>query len=278
LGKLKTSAEVKNLKLKSILGDHLRELAAREGIDPKGRVGELVKKLLKVDEGRIDEFIKERYADLAGERRKQISDKELKAELDKVTDFSWGMVQGGLDQRIQREYVRQHYRYDDLLQAVKGNLQGEVESYVVCSWYNHWTTVLIEDHISEHENVIPTLKKVKGIDLFFRGQPFDLKTTMLPKGFELARAKADLSELAVWLYENQGEERFGDDPRFFVVLADSKNPDESWKLKRDVTFVFKQIDNFLGSEDVSEADQIVFEYGDETFVTLAKVLLVVREQ
>lgn len=277
MANLKTSAEVKNLKLKSISGDDLRELAVQEKIDPKGRVGELAKRLLKLEHATIDRFIKEKYGAVLGERRSLVSDTALKAELDKVSNFSWGMVQGGLDQKIQRDYVRQYYKYDELLQAVKSQLQGEVESYVVCTWYNHWTTVLIEDHIAEHQNVIPTLKKVKGVDLFFRGQPFDLKTTMLPKGFELATAKSDPKDLSVWLYENQGAERFGDDPRFFVVLADAKNPDESWKLKRDFDFVFQRIDAFLNSENVSEDDEIVFEYGDETFVTLAKMLLIVRE-
>ena len=72
------------------------------------------------------------------------------------------------------------------------------------------------------------------------------------------------------------EERFGDDARFFVVLADSKNRDESWKLKRDFDFVYQQMDRFLNTEGVSEEDEIQFTYRRRPYVTFAKVLLIVR--
>jgi len=40
--------------------------------------------------------------------------------------------------------------------------------------------VLIEEYISTHPKVIPTIKNIKGIDIFFNDQPFDLKITYLP--------------------------------------------------------------------------------------------------
>lgn len=274
---MKSNTEVKNLKLQTIPVPLLRELASLARINKADRSADLIKRLLEIPDARIDEFIKGKYAEKLAARRDQVPDRLLQRELERVDRFSWGVVQGGLDQMIQHSFVRRYSRYEELLGAVRTHLFPDVESYVVCTWYNHWTTVLIEDHISEHDNVVPTLKKKKGIDLFFRGQPFDLKTTKLPRGFDLARAKKAPRDLLVALYEQQGAERFGADPRMYVVLVDEANQDESWKLKRDTDFVFPRIDEYLGTEQVSEVDEVVFEYGGQTHTTVAKLMLFVRE-
>ncbi len=41
-------------------------------------------------------------------------------------------------------------------------------------------------------------------------------------------------ELIVWLYENQGEMRFGAENRLYLILADSKDFTESWETKESV--------------------------------------------
>ena len=53
----------------------------------------------------------------------------------------------------------------------------------------------------------------------------------------------DPQHLAIWMYEHQGPQRFGSDNRFFVVLVDKENLENSWKLKRDFNFIFSKIDN-----------------------------------
>jgi hypothetical protein len=40
-------------------------------------------------------------------------------------------------------------------------------------------------------------------------------------------------ELMKWLYEEQGLRRFDAANRFFIILIDSNNLEESWKLKRN---------------------------------------------
>jgi hypothetical protein len=275
---VRSNIEVKNLKLQTIPVPLLRELARLEGVSAAGGSADLVKRLLQIPDARIDQFIKGKYAEKLVARRDRAPDHVLQRELERVDRFSWGTVQGGLDQKIQRSFVRRYSRFDELLGAVRTDLFPDVESYVVCTWYNHWSTVLIEDHISKHANVVPTLKEKKGIDLFFRGQPFDLKTTKPPRGFELARAIEAPRDLLVALYEKQGAERFGADPRMYVVLVDEANQDESWKLKRDTNFVFPRIDEYLETEQVSEADEVVFKYGGTTHTTVAKLMLFVRQQ
>jgi len=205
---LVTKKELTNLKLRAIKLDDLKELAENLNIKTKGGATDLIKRMIEVSQNKIDEFIKQKYQKQVEERRQLISDEELKKELLKVESFRWGVVQGELDRKIQIEYVRKFVRYEDLIKGVKDKLYSDVTSYVVATWYNHWTTVLIEDNISQHQRVIPILKKNFGIDIFFDSQPFDLKITYLPKEYSLEKALKNPKDLIVWMYENQGPQRF----------------------------------------------------------------------
>ncbi|PIS26609.1 MAG: hypothetical protein COT45_00660 [bacterium (Candidatus Stahlbacteria) CG08_land_8_20_14_0_20_40_26] len=270
--------EVLNLKLSSIPVDKLRELASNLEVDKRDTGADIVKRLLSCPAtGKvIDDFMKLKYIKRIETRRSIISDSELKEELGKVKSFSWGVVQGQLDQKIQAEYVRKIVRYEDLLNSVKAKLHDDVTSYVICTWFNHWTTVLIEEHISTHHKVVPTLKNIKGIDIFFDGQPFDLKVTYLPRDYEPRYATESPKDLAIWMYENQGAQRFGADNRLFVVLLDKDNPEKSWELKRNFSLVFEKIDEFFNKEEVSENDEIIFTFGRKTYTAVSKVLIIAR--
>lgn len=271
---LVSKKELTNLKLRSIKAEELRKLASLVGVDARGTVSGLIKRLIDIPQSKIDEFIKKKYQDYIKERQKLISDEDLKQELLKVKEFRWGVVQGQLDQKIQTEYVRRFVRYDDLINGVKNKLHDDITHYVIATWYNHWTTVLIEDHISQHPRVIPTLKNNFGVDIFFDDQPFDLKITYLPREFTLDEVLKKPKDLIVWLYENQGAQRFGADNRLFVVLASKNNLEESWKLKRDFDFVFDEIDKFFDNASVSTKDEIVFSFKKKTYTTISKILII----
>ena len=273
---LVSKKELINLKLNSIKVNELKELAESLGIDPKGKTSNLIKRLINAPEKKIDDFIKRKYREHVKERQKIISDAELERELMKVKEFKWGVVQGQLDQKIQTEYVRRFVKYDDLIRGVKNKLHRDITHYVIATWFNHWTTVLIEDHISQHPRVVPTLKNYKGIDIFFDDQPFDLKITYLPRGYSLENALKNPKELIIWLYENQGAQRFGADNRFFVVLASKNNLEESWRLKRDFDFVFSEIDKFFDEAKVSAEDEIVFSFKKKTYTTISKILIITK--
>ncbi len=270
--------EVLNLKLGSIPVSGLREIAEIFGVLSRGAACDIIKRLLekRPDEHQIDHFIKQKYAEQIGQRRRIISDEALKEELNKVKFFSWGIVQGQLDQKIQREFVRRIYHYEDLVSSVERSLHTEVTNYVVCTWFNHWSTVLLEEHIGMHPRVVPTIKSIRGIDLFFDGQPFDLKVTYLPRRYDIGNALQRPQDLAIWLYENQGEQRFGADNRIFVILLNPDDPERSWELKRDFELIFGKIDRFFDTESVSDADEIVFSYRRRTYTTIAKVLLITK--
>jgi len=275
---LLSQKEVLNFKLGSIPLPDLKILAQRLSVESTGSVTEIIKRILgsKPEESRIDEFIKQKYSVKIQDRKDVISDEDLKKELLKVQTFSWGVIQGKLDQKIQTEYVRKIVRYEDLLSNVKAKLHDEITNYVICTWFNHWTTVLIEEHISVHSKVVPTLKNIKGIDIFFNGQPFDLKITYLPRKYDPITAINDLSGLAIWMYENQSDQRFGSDNRLFVVLLDKSNPERSWELKRDFKLVFNKIDKFFDTQAVTEKDEIVFSYKKKTYTAISKVLFITK--
>ena len=273
---LVSEKELTNLKLKAIKADDLKELAASVSVEPKGSVGDLIKKLIDLPQNKIDAFIKTKYQLQVRERQKMISDNELIKEVQKVTDFNWGVVQGQLDQKIQAEYVRKFFRYQDLINGVKSKLHDDVTSYVIATWYNHWTTVLIEDHIGLHPKIIPTLKNNFGVDIFFNGQPFDLKTTYLPRGYSIDEAIKNPRQLAIWMYEKQGDQRFDANNRLFVILSDKENPEDSWKLKRNFDLVFRAIDNFFDTTVVSTEDEIIFVFKKKTYTTISKTLIIVK--
>jgi len=279
MNELVSQEKLVNMKLESMKVDHLRKLADSVSIKPKRlNKGKLIEQLMGLSQHTIDSFIKDEYQAKVEERRQSISDDELIRELQQVTDFNWGVVQGQLDRKIQREYVREICHYQDLLSGVKSKLRDDITSYVVATWYNHWTTVLIEDHISSHPKVVPTLKNISGVDIFFDGQPFDLKTTYLPRGYpySINDALANPYGLATWLYEKQGAQRFGSDNRLFIILADKNNLDQSWKLKRDFDFVFGKIDQFLNEATVSTEDEIVFTYAKQSHTAVTKILIITK--
>lgn len=276
---LLSEKEVLNLKLKTIPTNILREIASSRNIHHQV-ISDIIKDLIghPKSHSEIDKVIKQYYQNQIEERQKIISDSQLLSELNLVDEFNWGVVQGQLDGKIQTNYVRKYPVYSDLIKNVKSTLHNEITNYVVCTWYNHWTTVLIEDFISQHRKVIPTLKNVKGVDIFFEGQPFDLKITYLPSGFHqsISEAIREPKGLIIWLYENQGAQRFGYDNRLFVILYDEKNPSDSWKIKRDISFIHSKINLFFEKETVTLDDEIVFQFNKDTYTAISKILFITK--
>jgi hypothetical protein len=86
--------------------------------------------------------------------------------------------------------------------------------------------------------------------------------------------------LAKWLYENQGEMRFGSENRLFLVLVDTDDFNSSWKLKRNIDLlkpaISKYLDNF--KEKKMEDFKITFSYKGkpEPFSALTDIIFVVK--
>ena len=139
---------------------------------------------------KIHEAILELFEITRSERRK--NEDRLINELYKVESFEWGGIhQNSLEQTIVNNYVKKITSFDQLNSAVENELAYSMKSYVVASWYNHWSSIVIEDIFNDHQSTIPAIGQIKKIDFFINEKPFDLKVTYMPEGYTKNYRKHD---------------------------------------------------------------------------------------
>jgi hypothetical protein len=292
----------------------------------------------------LDNFIKSENTKQVG----ALNTEHLVSELYKLKNFDWGGdYQNSLDKYLVSRYVKvQNPSYENLLSKFETEISVAVQGYVLNSWYNHWSSILIEHIFKSHKEVLPTVGQIKSVDFFINDVPFDLKVTYLPaeyirtkrkeKGLPveltflkkkateakiifdktakpadifyeivekmkdrnddfclevlktlkdekleiLQEAQDDPKMLATWLYENQGEMRFGSENRLFLVLVDTDDFINSWKLKRNIDLlkptILTYLDNFKTKK--TEDLKIEFEFKGKTkpFTALTDIIFVVK--
>jgi len=272
---------------------------------------------------------------------------QLESELFKMKVFDWGGdYNNSLDKYLVSRYVKVIKFYDVLMSKLETEIGVAVQGYVLNSWYNHWSSILIEHVFKSHKSVLPTVGQIKSVDFFINDIPFDLKVTYLPaeyikrkrseKGFpvELTYLKKKAREaqinfdkeakasdiyyeivekmknkndsfclsalktikdqklsilndaindpkiLAKWLYENQGEMRFGSENRLFLVLVDTDDFDNSWKLKRNLELLKPKINTYLDAFSTKQIDdlKVTFEYSGRAnkFTSITDIIFVVK--
>jgi len=93
---LVSQEEVYFSKLKTLPKEALQELCKSEGIDPKGKVAEIINRLFshKVSESIIDKYIKDGYRKKRHNERdsKGITHSIIEKELNKVQSHVWGLT------------------------------------------------------------------------------------------------------------------------------------------------------------------------------------------
>ena len=130
----------------------------------------------------IRHTIRSIYAD--GRNERALYEPQLIAELYKVTTFDWGgLHQNSLDKAIVDNYVKKIRSFDIINEKIDQELFASMRGYTQCSWYNHWTSILIEDIFKQHPSVLPTVGLIKKVDFFVNDVPFDLKVTHFPEGY-----------------------------------------------------------------------------------------------
>jgi hypothetical protein len=273
---------------------------------------------------------------------------QLVSELYKLKNFDWGGdYQNSLDKYLVTRYVKvQNPSYENLLAKFETEISVAVQGYVLNSWYNHWSSILIEHIFKSHSEVLPTVGQIKSVDFFINNVPFDLKVTYLPAEYlktkrkeqglpvELTFLKKKATEakivfdktakptdilyeivekmkdrndvfclgvlktlkdeklkilkevqrnpkiLATWLYENQGEMRFGSENRLFLVLVDTEDFTNSWKLKRNIDLlkptILSYLDNFKTKKTEDLKIEFEFKGKTKTFTALTDIIFVVK--
>lgn len=139
----------------------------------------------------LDLFIRTSYDVERSERKKH--EAGLVNELYKLQTFDWGgLHQNSLEKTIVDRYIKKTSKFEDIEKSVETDLYESMRGYVFCSWYNHWSSILIEDIFKDHERILPALGLIKKIDFFMDGKPYDLKVTYLPEGFIARKRKQSL--------------------------------------------------------------------------------------
>jgi len=128
----------------------------------------------------VNEFIKNKYQAERVER--QENESYLVDQLCRLPYFDWGGSFGNsLEKNIVDNYVKKIKSYQEINEEVEGSLLASLRGYTLNSWYNHWTSIIIEDIFKDHDKVLPTVGLVKKIDFFINDIPFDLKVTYFPQ-------------------------------------------------------------------------------------------------
>ena len=70
--------------------------------------------------------------------------------------------------------------------------------------------------------------------------------------------------------------RFGAENRLFVVLVDSTNMSESWKMKRAFSLIEPKIKNYLDNFNEESLQEINFTFKDNQYKSLADVIFVMK--
>jgi len=167
--------------------------------------------------------------------------------------------------------------YSKLQEEIEKKLLKQLKNYMTWQWYNQKCSDLIEDVILRQKNIIQTPRKIKNIDFFVNiGNdyifPFDLKLTIFPAGFmkdnkipnERSAIETYISDktnhhkILKWLYTEQNPRLFSNNYRYFIILLNLSNTDNSYKLKCNIPLIKENITIFL--TNIKKTDVINIEY------------------
>lgn len=193
--------KIKSILRKELINDFLRETEIelqQTGLSEQFvALYELLNENTESAHQTLDSFIKRKNIEQAA----SLDTDKLVSELYKLRFFDWGGdYKNALDKYLVDRYIKVFSDFDLLNSKIEVEISRAVQGYVLCSWYNHWSSILIEHLFKSHEIVLPTVGQIKKVDFFINNIPFDLKVTYLPANFiETKRKekglKTELSEL-----------------------------------------------------------------------------------
>lgn len=174
---LKLRSLSRNDQMDRLINDHNLPIAAGK---PATKLRALFES--NITDIQIDATIRSIYFEERQDR--SASEDALITELYKLQVFDWGgLHQNSLERTIVDNYVKKIRSLDDLQTKIDDDLFKSMKAYVLCSWYNHWTSIIIEDVFRDHPAVLPAVGLIKKVDFFVRNVPYDLKVTYLPEGY-----------------------------------------------------------------------------------------------
>ena len=268
-----------------------------------------------------------------------VDEDKVRTALCKINAYEWGGDHNNsLDQYLVKRYVKDISDYDTLRKKAT-EIQANAWNFVQTSWYNNWTSYLIESIFKKHKRVLSAIGEIKSVDFFIDKYPIDLKVTYFPNEFmekklkdkignkELAWLKKEArkvnispdknlsdaeqltflkeelenhghsniievltkhkqeiideackhpEELMRWLYENQSARLFGAENRLFLVLVDTKDMKQSWKMKRAFTLIEPTVNNYLDSFNAHSLKKINFTFKQKNYTSLSDIIFITK--
>ena len=268
-----------------------------------------------------------------------VDEDKVRTALCKINAYEWGGDHNNsLDQYLVKRYVKDISDYDTLRKKAT-EIQANAWNFVQTSWYNNWTSYLIESIFKKHKRVLSAIGEIKSVDFFIDKYPIDLKVTYFPNEFmekklkdkignkELAWLKKEArkvnispdknlsdaeqltflkeelenhghsniikvltkhkqkiideackhpEELMEWLYKNQSARLFGAENRLFLVLVDTKDMKQSWKMKRAFTLIEPTVNNYLDSFNAHSLKKINFTFKQKNYTSLSDIIFITK--
>ena len=167
------------------LNDQFSELYALLEKNPKGM-------------DMLNEFLRDRNNEWY--KTQGVDEEKVKSGLRKINNYEWGGDQNNsLDQYLVRRYIKVISDYDSL-QMRANEISANVWNFVQTSWYNNWTSYLIESIFKKHKHVLSAIGEIKSVDFFIKDYPIDLKVTYFPNEYMENRLKEKIGNKELtWL-------------------------------------------------------------------------------
>ena len=200
---LKTRAVCRGKQMRQFLDNNKISLKATKIAEQNKELFEILEKTPNAMQ-MLDKYLKEKNHEWY--KSMGVNEEKLKTDLYKILYYAWGGDQNNsLDKYLVSRYVKVISSYDDLVHR-KAEMAENTWNYVQTSWYNNWTSYLIEALFKRHEKVISAAGEIKSVDFFLDDTPIDLKVTFFPKQYmdEKLRAKLGKKELT-WLRQKAKE-------------------------------------------------------------------------
>lgn len=285
----------------------------------------------------VDAYLRDRNNEWY--RTMGVDEDKLKSGLRQIEHYEWGGDQeNSLDQYLVRRYIKVISNFD-ILKSKADSIAANAWKFVQTSWYNNWTSYLIESIFKKHKRVLSAIGEIKSVDFFIDNNPIDLKVTYFPAAYMQKKLKEILghyeltwlkqqakkkgiipdknlkdmdqynylkeelanhghsdilsvlttsrkkivsntqknpSELIKWLYENQSPRLFGAENRLFVVLIDSTDMEQSWKMKRAFSLIEPKVKSYLDGFNSMSLQKVDFTFNKKPYKSLSDIIFIVK--
>lgn len=176
------------LKIRSLKKSNLKKICEDSNLLVEGGEWDLRERIFcsSISEEIITKEIEDNYPKEKLERENL--EEDLKEGLEEVDQFISGIRDDDVNNFISRIVRDKSIKNIETLdEIIVSKAYPTISNYIKWSWYNQNTNDILEHLWNDHEKILPTLRKVHGIDFFIKGAnkdiPIDLKITYISNPF-----------------------------------------------------------------------------------------------